>query len=182
MAGTRQQILEGLAGRLVQISPGKVFNLADGPHICGSSINKVQAWRKNPYRISELPAIAWRDGITGREARETGKGYRNRMRVMLAVYLTGNSSSATTRNALQDMLAAIGSDPRCGGLAHRIELQACRMITRTAADVVTAGLVDLSITYTSTITDPVDGLIDEDTWEALIDETTGQTVIAEPAT
>lgn len=146
---TRQQILDRLAGRLTSIAPGVVFYYHSGSsHTCTSTIRQVRPWRKNPYSLVELPAIAYRDGVTRLESREHGKPYRYRLQAKMAVYLAGTAPASIARAAMLDMLAAVGSDPRCGGLAHKVELLGCRLLVQQTADVVAAGLLEVAITFT----------------------------------
>ena len=147
MATHRQQILDNIAARLSQIAPGAVFQLPDGPYTCQTTVNKVQAWRKNPYSLVELPAIAWRDQVTKLFSIEFRNAYIYKLRCVFAAYLKGQGASSQARDILGDMLAAAGSDPRCGGLARKTEINRASLVLGQQAEIVAGARLDLTVTY-----------------------------------
>lgn len=131
MTSYRQQILENLAGRLLQI-PG---------------VTKVQPWRKNPYSVVELPAICWRDEVTKLTAEEFGRGDIYRLRVIFAAYCVGQTASSVARELMAEMVAAVGKDVKCGGLAKRVELNRATLAMGQKADIVAGARIDLTVLY-----------------------------------
>jgi hypothetical protein len=159
VVSTRQQIVDYLAGRLLLIQPGTQFDFPDGPYVCQSTIQKVKPWRRNPYSLGELPAVAYRDGLTGIFPAETGRPSRCSMRVIFAAYCTGNTPAGLARQILADMAAAVGSSRRCGGLAHQMQMNGASLALLLQGDVIAGVRLDLSIIFTPALGDPltVDG-------------------------
>lgn len=143
---TRRQIIDHIAGRLQQIAPGKIWTLPDGPYACSSNIVAAGPWRQAPYTDNQLPAICWRDkteqmqGMFGPD--------RWRLTLHLGGYLAGTAPAIAARDLLADMAAAIGADPRCGGLAQMTIPGANRLLQRTEGITVAAAMMELQIIYT----------------------------------
>lgn len=147
MSTHRQQILDNIAARLLLIRPGVVFQLLDGSYTCLTAVNKVQTWRKNPYSLIELPAIAWRDQVTKLSSVEFRNAYIYKLRCVFAAYLKGQGASSQARDILGDMLAAVGSDPRCGGLARKTEINKTSLMLGQQAEIVAGARLDITVTY-----------------------------------
>lgn len=145
---TRQQIIANIAGRLQQIAVGTVFQLPDGEYVCSNDICQTKPWHKNPFSREQLPAIAWRDGVTRLQQTEYGRPPRYSLRMIMAAYTTGPAPASIGRGLLADMLAAIGSDPRCGGLAHWTEPDYARLLVQPGGAVTAAVELALTIWYT----------------------------------
>lgn len=153
MASHRQQILDSLSGRLLQITPGKIFRLPGGDYICGSTINKVQPWRKNPYTVAELPAIAWRDKVTKMAPACIGASPEHQLRIIFAAYHAGATAVGQARGILADMLAAIGSDPTCGGLVRSVTINKLSIALGQQADVIAGARLDMTAVYAPAFAD-----------------------------
>jgi hypothetical protein len=178
----RQQIINNISGRLLQIAPEFVFQLPDEQYTCQTSVARVEPWRLNSFRLDELPAIAWRDGITSITFEEYNRPIYH-LKMGLVAYLARATVTSRARTLLQEMAAAVMSSPRCGGLARWTEIVRHDLNLIPAADVIAAARLDITIRYSPLAgsIEPITGLVDEDTWQTLMDETTGQTVTAEPA-
>lgn len=147
MVTHRQRILENIAARLNLIRPGAVFQLSGGLYICSTAVNRVQAWRKNPYTPAELPAIAWRDQVTKLSSEEFRNAYIYKLRCVFAAYLKGQTASSQAREILADMLAAVGSDSRCGGLARKTEINKTSLVLAQQAEIIAGARLDMTVTY-----------------------------------
>lgn len=141
---TRGDILNNLAGRLSSIAP-------------------AAGWGSRPLQITSLPQIAWRDTVELEKDSIIGLPRLYKMRVAIAGYVSGSAGSA--RSILEQIVAAVGTDPRCGDLAERTTPLSFQLKASQAADVTACGVMTLDIWYRSALTEtaPADGdyLIDE---------------------
>jgi hypothetical protein len=147
MSSQRQRILDNLAARLLLIQPGHIFTLPSGPYECQSTINKVQPWRKNPYSLGELPAIAWRDAVAKMDSTDFGLTSGYKLTVAMAVYQAGTTAAAVARQALADMVAAIGSDTRFNGLAVLTRMLKTEFEMTQGGDISAAARLWIEIAY-----------------------------------
>ena len=169
-SASRQEILDALGARLALVAPGVVLTFGDGTtHTCTTTINDLKEWRRHPYAATEVPACAYRDGITRLDPLEFGLRARYQLRVLVAVYLTATAPASAARAAIADILAAVGTDQRLGGICHGTDLVRYQLMLQHSGDVMAAGLVELLITYTERKLAPGGGLLNE-TGDRLIDE------------
>ena len=73
----------------------------------------------------------------------------------MAGYLAGATPTSAARQLLADMLAAIGTDPRFGGLARWTEPRRLDLRVGQAADIIAGCLLTIDIIYASALDETV---------------------------
>lgn len=149
MSSVRQQIVDALETRLSLITVGKVWTLTSGvTHTCTTAISGVYPWRKLPFTPAQLPAIAFWDSDS-----TLGDGalslFTHKLDIDIIGYLTATAPIDGARALSADIIAAIGSDPRWGGLARYSEITANSLDQQDGGDVVAAAQLKLTIDYTT---------------------------------
>lgn len=146
MSSQRQQIVDAVEAKLQLIAPGQQFELPDGPYICRNTIKTVVSWRKTAFSKAEVPAINFHDG----DARTTtgpSTKHEHALNFELEIHTAGATSASAVRSIMADVVAAIGSDPRWGGLAYWTTLDGENVSVDQAGEVVSAAQVRFTITY-----------------------------------
>lgn len=143
----RQQIVDAMAVRLGLIASGYEFTLNDGSsYVCASTPLTVTAWKRTPYQSSQVPAISFWD-----TAQSLGDGpigfFEHRLEMTIAGFVTGSTSLATARDMLADICAAIGSDPKWGGLAKWTEITAQNLNAAQEGEIVAGCEVQIVVVY-----------------------------------
>lgn len=146
MSSIRQQIVDTVETRLGQIAPGYVFNLPDGPYTCGSTILAVRPWRKVPFGKNQVPAIKFRDTDAPVEPGPSTQ-HQHTLTIAIEVDVAGSTSPDTARGIMEDIIAAIGSDPRWNNLARHTDINSHEIDVEQAGDVVTGVSINITITY-----------------------------------
>ena len=103
----RQQVTAAFATRLTTITTANEYNLN-----LGSNVNE---WRVNPLGQDELPGIVWRDTDDVVEA--TTQQDVHTLTIEVDIFVAGTTAPTQMRQAIADVVAAIGTDPTFGGLA-----------------------------------------------------------------
>ena len=142
----RQQIMDAIEARLGGIAPGVTFQLPDASYLCQGTIKGVYPWRKAKFSQSEVPAIKMSDTDAKTFPGPSTK-HEHKLQVDLELYVLGNTSTSAVRSLMADVVAAIGSDPRWGGLAYWTDLDGHTIDVEQAGDVVSAGLINITVTY-----------------------------------
>jgi hypothetical protein len=65
----------------------------------------------------------------------------------LEAHVAGDTSTETARGILQDIIAAIGSDPKWGGLARWTDIDSHEINVEQAGDIVAGVLLKITVTY-----------------------------------
>lgn len=146
MAATRQQIIDAIQTRMKQIAPGFVFTLPSAAYTCGSTIKDVYQWRKVPFSLAQVPAIEFRD-TDDKVHPGPSTQHEHRLHIGLDVYFTGSAAVAAGRAAMQDIIAAIGSDPRWGGLARWTDIDDSNLDMEQSGDIIAGVQVNFTVTY-----------------------------------
>lgn len=147
MSSIRQQIVDAIETRLGQIAVGKVWTLEDGStHTCTVASKGVYPWRKVPFSPTQLPAIAIYDGGSTLEDGPIGS-FSHALEVSIVGYIASSSPVNTARELAADILAAVGSDHRWGGLAQWSYVESLPLDIEPAGDVVAAGEIKLTVHY-----------------------------------
>ena len=146
MSSRRQQIVDAVAGRMALIAPGHSFTLPDGTYVCGGTIKGVYPWRKKPFSKAEVPAIKFND-----EDAQVVPGpstqHENRLSFTLEAAILSDTTASAARALLADIVAAIGSDPRWGGLAYWTDIQSHSVDLEQARDVISGVQILFTVTY-----------------------------------
>ena len=150
MSSVRQQIVEAMQTRLGLIAADYVFTLNDGDYTCTVSPVSVSNWRRVPYTLNQVPAIAFWD-----TAQSLGEGpfgrFEHRLEVSVAGYVAGSASIDSARALLADICAAIGSDPRWGGLAKWTEITDQNIRSEQEGDIITGCQCTLIVVYETSL-------------------------------
>ena len=129
-----------------QIAPGFVFTLPSGPYTCGSTIKDVYQWRKVPFSLNQVPAIEFRD-TDGETQPGPSTQHEHKLHIDLLIFFAGGTALASGRTALADVIAAIGSDPKWGGLARWTDIDSPNLDMEQAGDVIAGVQVNFTVTY-----------------------------------
>jgi hypothetical protein len=151
MSSIRQQIVDAIATRLRLIHSGHVFTLSDGDYTCASTPLSVTEWKRVPYGLAQVPAIAFWD--TESDLADGGPIGQFEHRLMLSVvcFTAGATAIDDARAMLADIVAAVGSDPRWGGLATWTEIGNHQLTVDQAADQVSATELKLVVIYRTSL-------------------------------
>lgn len=149
----RDQLVDAVKDRFGLIAPGHVFQLPDGPHTC--SMYLVQApdgspgvypWRKVPFSVQQVPAIAFWD-TTDEVNPGPSTQHEHRVAFEAEIHIAGSTVATVARAMIADALAAIGSDPRWGGLARWTEIDSYTLAIEQAGDIVAGIQLRFTIIY-----------------------------------
>lgn len=147
----RQSIVDAIATRFGLIHAGHVFSLNDGDYTCASTPLSVTPWRRVPYSTAQVPAIAFWD-TTQSPGPEAPIGMtEHRLEIPVVGWVAGSSAETTARSMLSDIYAAVGSDPRWGGLAKWTEVQDQTINVDQEGDVVAGCELKLIVVYETTL-------------------------------
>ena len=146
MSSRRQQIVDAIETRLGLIAPGFTFSLPDGAYICGSTLLGAYSWRKAPFSKAELPAVRFTDD-NAEVVPGPSTQHESRLKISLDGVMAGGTSASAARALMADVVAAIGSDPRWGGLAFWTDIHSHSIDVDQAGDVVSACQVVFTVTY-----------------------------------
>ena len=146
MSSTRQQIVDAIAARLALIAPGHVVTLPDGDYTCSATVKGIYPWRKKAFSKAEVPVIKFTD-----DDANVGPGpasqHENKLSINLEGIILADTTASAARALLADVVAAIGSDPRWGGLAYWTELTSHSIDVEQAGDVISGVQVMFTVTY-----------------------------------
>jgi len=156
MAATiRQQIIDAIAARLKLIQLGDSFTVNGATVSCRSNIgDSVEIWRTRPLGDKEGWAVVVRD-LTGPIDR-TGEGaeigrHLHRLAVKIDIVVKDRTAPDLVREMLADVMTAIGSDPKWGGLARWTDVEESALeVDDTGARMAGASL-SLTVTYKTTL-------------------------------
>ena len=153
MSIVRQQIVDAIDARMKQIAPGHVFTLPSGPYTCGTQLANapdggpgVYQWRKVPYSKNQVPALEFRDTDAPTKPGPSTQ-HEHELQVGLVVFFAGGTADESGRIALADIVAAIGSDPKWGGLARWTDIDETNVDMDQAGDVIGGVQVNCTVTY-----------------------------------
>lgn len=146
MSAIRQQLVDAIETRLGLIAPGHVFQLPSGPHVCDNNILGVYPWRKVPFSQAQIPAIAFWDADAPVQPGPVSQ-HEHSLKIALEVHVAGNTAATTARSIMQDILAAIGSDPRWGNLARWTDIDSHEIAVDQAGDVIAGVSINFTVTY-----------------------------------
>lgn len=146
MSTVRQQIVDAIDTRLKLIAPGHQFTLPSGVHTCGSTILGVYQWRKVPFSANQVPAIEFRDTDADTEPGPSTQ-HEHKLQIELDIFFKGGTALADGRTALADVIAAIGSDPRWGGLARWTDIASPNINMDQAGDIIAGVQLNFTVSY-----------------------------------
>lgn len=142
----RQQLIDAIESRLRQIAPGKVFTLPGGPYSCSSSIKDVCPWRKVPFSLNQVPAIAFWDtdaGVTPGPSTQ----HEHKLKIELEGHVAGGTPADTARVIMNDVIACIGSDPKWSNLARWTDIDSHEISVEQSGDTIAGIMINFTITY-----------------------------------
>jgi len=116
----RQQIVEAVKARLATIRTTNEY--ADGKNYKTDIGKKLTEWNPGPKDEDELPGIDIRDELERTvigESKNSGVYERQLEITVIAEVKEPNPTAEVARNALEDLIHAVGVDPQWGGLARR---------------------------------------------------------------
>jgi hypothetical protein len=142
----RQLLVDRIVTRLKSIAPGVVFQLPDGPHTCSETIKDVYPWRKAEFSPAEVPAIRLQDGDASTKPGPSTK-HEHDLDITLDLVTLGKVSASQVRTMMADVVAAIGSDPRWGGLAWWTEINGHELDVEQAGNTIAAAQIRLTVKY-----------------------------------
>jgi len=145
-ASIRQQLVDAIEARLGSIAPGVAFQLPGGSYVCQGTIKGVYPWRKAAFSQTEVPAIKL-DDADAKTSPGPSTMHEHKLQVDLELYVAGKTSTSAVRSLMADVIAAVGSDPRWGGLAYWTDIDGHTVDVEQAGDVISAALVNLTVTY-----------------------------------
>jgi hypothetical protein len=149
MPSIRQQLVDAVATRLGLIHAGHVFALPDGTYTCEVTPLSVTEWRKTPYGLAQVPAIAFWDTSATLGDSIIGR-FEHRLEISVLCFTAGASAIDNARAMMADIAAAIGSDPKwttISGINAWTEPGTKTLATEQAADVVSASEMTFTIGY-----------------------------------
>lgn len=146
MTTKRQQIVDAIVDRLKTIIPGKVFTLDSGSYTCQSSIIDVYPWRKTAFSAAELPAIRLEDADADVEPGASGQ-HEHKLHLSLEGAVLKSTTAAAARAMVSDVLAAIGSDVKWGGLARWTDINSHSIDLEQAGDIISGFQILITVTY-----------------------------------
>lgn len=140
----RQDIVDAIETRLKTITTGGGYSTQIG--------SKVYPWRKTAVQVSEVPCLCFWDQQADVEFEGRAIGTRqHNLAVEVVVFVKSATTAAQARAALQDVVAAIGTDDTLGGLADRCELTAHELTMEVDGDICGAGRIAFTVQYTTTL-------------------------------
>jgi len=142
----RQQLVDAIEARLKDIANGVVFNLPDGAYVCQNNINGVYPWRKTPFNPNELPAIEFWDASSDDSPGASGQ-HEHQLPIVLQVSTAGSQPASVARTLMEDIVAAIGSDPRWGNLASWTDITGHGLMIEKAGDVIAGAQILFTVRY-----------------------------------
>jgi hypothetical protein len=106
----RQRIVDRIADMLLTISKANGYNTDAG--------NNLEIWKYDNYSASELMGLEF-DDIDENEKIDIPKtnAYENQLTITISTYFSGDPLPEQGRKIIEDIHKAIGTDPRCNGLA-----------------------------------------------------------------
>ena len=136
----RQQIVTALDTRLkgILVASGYASNL--GQH--------VYPWRTRPLSPTEDVALIYRDTIAQKTAAEVGR-HQHTLIVEISIISQEDSPAESMRDMVGDVAAAIGSDPRFGGLARWSRIASDQLTVIEDSGALAGSAITLEITYTT---------------------------------
>lgn len=147
MSSIRQQIVDAVTARFGLIASGYQFPLPAGVYDCVSSPLGVHLWRRVPFSVAQVPALAiWDTDSILADDGPIGM-HQHLLTVDILAMVTGSAAIDSARGMMADIVAAVGSDPRWGGLATWTDVGAEEIDLQQAGDVVAGGRITLKITY-----------------------------------
>lgn len=151
MASTRQQIIDALETQLKTIVAGvSVTDSNGGAHTYQTDIGLfVQQWRRENLGEGEEWYISLRDLRSQNESGEGSEVGRKLHRLTVSVDLVARDGTAPKliREAMNDVCACIGVNPRLGGLARFISIEEENLEVEQTADLLAGTSIVLSIEY-----------------------------------
>lgn len=147
----RQQIVDAVETRFRLIREGAILTipLTGYDHTCGTSIGeRVYPWRKTAVDSEqETPCICFYD-LEADTAEVADLTDEHRLRMRAEIFLSsGTGTAAHSRRALADIIAAIGSDLKWGGLARWTEITGHSLGIEHEGKIISIVGVDFSIVY-----------------------------------
>lgn len=152
MSTIRQQIVDAIDTRLKLIAPGHQFTLPSGVHTCATQLKDfagekgVWQWRKVQFSLNQVPAIEFRDTDADTEPGPSTQ-HEHKLQIELDIFFKGGTALADGRTALADVIAAIGSDPRWGGLARWTDINNPNINMDQAGDVIAGVQLNFTVSY-----------------------------------
>ena len=142
----QDQLFAAVQSRFKTIVPGAVFQLDDGPYVCQGTIKDVHPWKKTGFSKAEVPAMKLSDPDRNIKPGPVGQ-HESRLRFVAEVALLGGTSAEDARMIAADIIAAIGSDPRWGGLARWTDVVRQTIDVDQAGDVIAGVEIEFDITF-----------------------------------
>jgi hypothetical protein len=137
----RQQIIDKIDTRLKTILKTNGYLTDAGAH--------VYDWLMRPISPDVFPALVYRDPIENDEAATTGTiGYhRHQLTCEIEVLSSGSTALDNVRQILADIVTAIGTDTKWGGLAQSTNPGATRIDVDQESKAIAGALITFTITY-----------------------------------
>lgn len=136
----RQQIVNALDARLKSILVINGY---------GSDLGTtVSAWRTRPMSPTEEMALVYRDTTAPKTAAEVGR-HAHTLTVEMSLVVQDDTPAETVRDLIADIVAAIGSDPRFGGLARWSTLVSDELTVMQDSGHLAGAALTWEITYTT---------------------------------
>lgn len=142
----RQQIVDAISTRLGLIHSGYGFTLPDGNYTCAVTPLSVTAWRRVPYSLAQVPALAFWDTSSG-IIDGPSSHHTHRLEITVIGFVAGSTSDDTARSLLSDVMAAVASDRTWGGLATWTEISDQVLQVEQSADVIAGCEIKLVVVY-----------------------------------
>lgn len=146
MSSKRQQIVDAIEARLKGIAYGLTLQLPDGPYICQNTIKGVYPWHKAAFNQAQLPAIEFWDANADTSPGPASQ-HEHELPIILQVSTPGVQPASIARTLMQDIIAAIGSDPKWGGLAYWTDITGHGLMVEKAGDVIAGAQVLFTVKY-----------------------------------
>jgi hypothetical protein len=151
MATVRQQIIDAVSARLKLIKVGKTFSLGGVATACASNIgDSVEVWRTRPLGDREGWALILRDMAAPIDRSAEGAtvgSHLHRLTVRADLLVKDRAAPEMVRDILADVLLAVGSDPRWGGLARWTDVETTDIEVDDTGARMAGASVAMTITY-----------------------------------
>ncbi|GEM_PF-4472388 len=152
----RQQIINRLKANLEAIAVGVVLTLSDdSTYVCQNTLaGRVFVWRTSKLedtslgRTGEPFFVNLRDfdSQKRREGVEVGK-HEHSLLIDIDVPVRGGTAEDTVRDLLADLAAAVGADPKLGGLARWTSIETDRLTVEEGGQRIAGGGLSLVVSY-----------------------------------
>ena len=143
----REQIINALKTRMELISVSDTVPLNKGTYTFITSVATVDIWRLASVEEDDVQSIEIRDLADPLESQGITNRTDHNLGIELSIATKDSTASTLARNAMQDVLAAIGTDQTLGGLAYHIEVTQRAFEVEEESNLFAGAIIGLVVKY-----------------------------------